>query len=385
MQDSFDSIRYYHDTEVNAAFGSILQDPMMLAILEFSFPKISSIAIRDLANQIHSIHDFQSKIAYPALQRVLASAATSITHDGFDQLDSGTPYLFISNHRDIVLDTALLNYILLEAEKIMTASAIGDNLVKTPFLLALARINRNFIVRRNLPPRELLESSKLLSQYIQYLLQEERRSVWIAQREGRAKNGNDFTHPGVLKMIGMACSDGDLPGFFKRMRIVPVSISYEFDPTDVLKVPELLSLEEGKPYVKAPEEDFYHILTGITGQKGRIHFQAGAVLDEALETLKELQGANAQIKGLAEIIDREVISGYRLWPANYIAFDLLSGEGNNDGMYTLTEKEEFVEGIFSRLKSADPKVIQCFLSMYANPVANRKAIQQDRQIKIHLT
>ena len=375
MRDPFESIRSFHDTEVNAAFGSIVHDQMMQAILKFCFPEKSAEAIAALGHQIQSIHDFQSKIAYPALQRVITTAAVSFTHEGFDQLDNKTPYLYISNHRDIVLDTALLNFILLEKGKVMTASAIGDNLVKTPFLRTLARINRNFIVRRNLPPRELLESSKLLSQYIQYLFEEAHRSVWIAQREGRAKNGNDFTHPGVLKMIGMACTEGDLMDYFRHLRIVPVSISYEFDPTDILKVPEQLALAEGRPYEKTPEEDFRHILTGIIGKKGRIHFHAGKVLDEEFESLKKLQGANAQIKALAALIDRAVISGYQLWPANYIANDLLSGNSKHAEHYSKEDKEAFVETIFSRLKSSDPKVIQCFLTMYANPVINRDALQ----------
>lgn len=376
MQDSFEAIRSFHDTEVNAALWSIAHDPMMQAILKFSFPEKSSEALSELIHQIHSIMDFQAKIAYPGFQRVLATAAKGLTHSGFEQLDNTKSYLYISNHRDIVLDTAFLNSILYEKGLIMTASAIGDNLVKTTFLHTLARINRNFIVRRNLPPRELLESSKLLSQYIQHLLMEANRSVWIAQREGRAKNGNDFTHPGVLKMIGMACTDSSLSDFFRRLRIVPVSISYEFDPTDILKVPEQLAIAEGRTYTKTPEEDFYHILTGITGQKGRIHFQAGKVLDEELEEMNKYSGANAQIKALAEMIDRAVISGYRLWPANYIACDLLSGGNNFAEHYSSTEKEAFIEQIVSRLKSNDPRAIQCFLTMYANPVLNREAVLQ---------
>ncbi|HRF39462.1 MAG TPA: 1-acyl-sn-glycerol-3-phosphate acyltransferase, partial [Saprospiraceae bacterium] len=155
-------------------------------------------------DNIRATQDFHAQVIRPAVLRILAESSAGLTHSGFDQLLPDTPYLYVSNHRDIVLDTALLNFILLEQGLTMTASAIGDNLVKLPFLLTFAKINRNFLVRRNLPPRELLESSQELTAYIRHLMLEDRRSVWIAQREGRAKDGNDATNPGVLKMIGMA-------------------------------------------------------------------------------------------------------------------------------------------------------------------------------------
>src|SRR5690606_17392988 len=207
------------------------------------------------------------------------------TYSGFEKLDSNTAYLYVSNHRDIILDTSLLNVALFENNLIMTASAIGDNLVNKPFLLALSKLNRNFLIRRELSPREMLMSSKLVSEYIQNLLLEEKRSVWIAQREGRTKDGNDRTQQGVLKMLALANNEGSIMQYFKKLKIIPVSISYEFDPTDVLKMPELMAKHYDQEYVKSSNEDFNTILKGATGQKRKMHIHAGEMLSVELDEI----------------------------------------------------------------------------------------------------
>ncbi len=372
MHNPFDAIRPFHDGEVNAALRSIARDPMMKAYMQFTFPENTEAEWMDMLEQVHSTFDFQSQIVYFSLRRVLAKSSHGLTYSGFEQLDPGTAYLYISNHRDIVLDAAFLNFLLLEQGLKMTASAIGDNLVQIPFLHTLAKINRNFLVRRNLPPRELLESSRVLSAYIRHLMTQEQRSVWIAQREGRAKDGNDFTHPGVIKMIALAAGSEDLATFFKRLRIVPVAISYENDPTDALKLAELIAQVKGESYTKEPQEDIQHILTGISGQKQRIHFQAGNVLDAELDVLASCAGANQQIKALARIIDQSIFANYMLWPSNYIACDLLSGRQDYAAHYTQAEKEEFVERMRERVDTSDAMALKCFLGIYANPVNNRQ-------------
>lgn len=371
MQHFFDAIRPFHDEEVNAAVRSIAHDPLMKAFMAFTFPDQTEEERMDTLAGIHSIYDFQGRIVYHALQRMLSTSAQGLTRSGFEHLEPDTAYLYISNHRNIVLDSALLNLILFENHQVMTATAIGDNLVRMPVLHALARINRNFLVRRGLPPRELLESSKVLSEYMLHLLSTENRSVWIAQREGRAKDGNDFTHPGVLKMIAMAAGGKDLGAYFRQLRIVPVSISYEYDPTDALKLPELLTVARGESYVKEAQEDFQHILTGLGGPKGRIHFHAGKVLDEELDILAESSGASQQIKVLAQIIDRAIISNYKLRPGNYVAADLLVGSNKYAAHYTPAEKEAFIVRMRSRMDMDNQEALKCFLSMYANPVMNR--------------
>lgn len=242
VMSTFDSIRFYDDAEVNEVLLSVASHPMLKALVGYTFPEKTEEEIREMYRNIHSIFDFQKDIIYQTMQRILEKSSEGLTTEGFEELENDTSYLFISNHRDILLDTSLLNVKLLDYGKVMTASAVGDNLVKKAFLLVLARLNRNFIVKRNVPPRELLESSKLMSEYILHLLKEENRSVWIAQREGRTKDGLDITHPGVLKMISMASDEKDLMDYFKKLRIVPVSISYEYDPTDKLKMPDRKSV-----------------------------------------------------------------------------------------------------------------------------------------------
>lgn len=263
----FDSIRFYRDEEVPKVLQNIAQHPMVKSLIDYTFPQYSEQQVNDLVNSIHSIPDFQSKVIYHTLQQVLKNTSEGLFSSGFEHLDPNKSYLFISNHRDILLDTSFLNVLLMEHGKIMTASAVGDNLVQKQLFMDLAKLNRNFIVKRGLSPRELLGSSKLLSEYMCYLLKEENRSVWIAQREGRTKDGNDATHQGVLKMIGMACNEDSMMDYFKNLRIVPVTISYEYDPTDKLKMPQLMAKMADELYIKDKNEDFLNLMSGVVGQK----------------------------------------------------------------------------------------------------------------------
>ena len=237
----FDTIRPFYDVEVNEALCKVADHPMMKAMMSFTFPELEDKVWIEQLKRTHSIRDFQCNFIYKAVMKVLENSSEGLTTSGFEKLDKHTPYLFISNHRDIILDTSLLNTCLFENGLVMTASAIGDNLVKKTFLHILSKLNRNFLVQRGLSPRELLQSSKLMSEYIGQLILRENRSVWIAQREGRTKDGNDATHPGVLKMLSMASDEENLMEYFKKLKIVPVSISYEYDPTDALKMPQLMA------------------------------------------------------------------------------------------------------------------------------------------------
>ena len=223
----FDAIRPFYDSEINEALHDVVNHPMMKTMMNFTFPEVADEVWKEQLKKTHSIRDFQCNFIYNTIQKVLEKSSEGLTTSGFEKLEKNTSYLFISNHRDILLDTTLLNVCLFEHGLVMTASAIGDNLVKKAFLSTLAKLNRNFLVLRGLSPREMLQSSKLLSEYIGQLLLRENRSVWIAQREGRTKDGNDETNPGVLKMIGMGSDEPNLMDYFKKLKIVPVSISYE--------------------------------------------------------------------------------------------------------------------------------------------------------------
>lgn len=374
----FDSIRHYHDSEVQEALSSILNHPMFKSLIAFTFPEKSESELKEIFASINSIDDFQSKFIYHSLQRVLAISSEGITTSGIEKLDADGAYLFISNHRDILLDTSLLNVLLMDYGKKLTASAVGDNLVTKSFILALAKLNRNFLVRRGLSPRELLMSSKLMSEFIYHSLTEEKRSVWIAQREGRTKDGNDATNPGVLKMIGMASDEKDVMDYFKKLKIVPVSISYEYDPTDKLKIPQLLAQLKDEVYIKGKNEDFVNIMGGLLGQKKHIHIHIGDVIDSGIDQIKhQFDSSNKQVQALANLLDREIISNYKLWSTNYIAYDIVYKTDKFSDKYTENEKQVFLKRLGLRVDKENEPLLQGFLAMYSNPVVNKMKYENE--------
>lgn len=368
----FDSIRPYYDAEVNEAIRKAVHHPMMKALMTFAYENLDENIWKEQLLRTHSIRDFQINFAYQAVKKVLEKSSDGLTTSGFEKLEPNTSYLFISNHRDIILDTSLLNVSLFDHGLVMTASAIGDNLVQKDFLKTLSRLNRNFIVQRGLPPRELLESSKLMSEYIAQLLLRENRSVWIAQREGRTKDGNDATHSGVLKMLAMGAKNGNMINYFKKIKIVPVSISYEYDPTDALKMPQIMAEANAEKYIKEKNEDFITLISGIIGQKKHIHIHVGAVLNEELDKIEaEFDNSNKQIQAIAQAIDNSILQSYKLWPTNYIAYDLLYKTNKFNAYYTENEKSIFERRLEMRINATHPQMVENFLLMYANPVVNK--------------
>ena len=376
---NFDDIRFYKDGEVNDALHEYINHPMVKGLLQFTFPELEFKEIEAIVSECYSIADFQSKVIYRSVENVLEKTSEGLTDSGFEELKSSESYFYISNHRDIILDTSLINYTLHDHDLIMTASAIGDNLVQKPFLMALSKLNRNFLVQRGQSPREMLRSSMKLSEYIKNLLFEESRSVWMAQREGRTKDGNDFTQQGVLKMVGMAKGELDILDYFARMKIVPVAMSYEFDPTDMLKMPEVLAKRMKEDYKKSANEDFNSIMQGAMGQKGRIQINAGQVLtSEDFDVIREKDlSINEQLKEVATLIDNAIYRNYKLWPANYIAYDLLKNENRFEDQYTEKEKRQFDRRISRRVDVKNPLALNSYLLMYANPVINKMSLNEE--------
>ncbi|WP_026950306.1 1-acyl-sn-glycerol-3-phosphate acyltransferase [Algoriphagus mannitolivorans] len=369
----FDPIRPFYDAEANTALKQIIEEPMLEAMMNFAFPNDSTARWKDLMLHTHSLRDFQINFIYPALKKVLEKSSDGLSIGGFEVLEPNTAYLFISNHRDIILDTSLLNASLFENGLVMTTSAIGDNLIKQPFLHTLSRLNRNFAIRRGLTGRALLESSILVSEYIQKSLLQENRSVWTAQKEGRTKDGNDSTHKGVLKMLTLAEESKNSFDYFEKIKLVPVSISYEYDPTDVLKMPELLAKARDEKYVKSENEDFLNLLRGIMGTKKRIHIQVNGLLENEIKEINRLDKNLAdKLAALADLIDHKIWAGYRLWPSNYIAHDLLSGKEEHSQYYSEEEKNAFVKRLNEKVDSKNDFLVKNFLAMYANPVINQK-------------
>jgi 1-acyl-sn-glycerol-3-phosphate acyltransferase len=370
--NKFDSIRSFYDSEINEGIIKVIDHPMMKALMNFCFPGEEDEVWKEQLRKTHSIRDFQCNFIYHGVQQVLEKSSEGLTTSGFEKLEKNTAYLYISNHRDIVLDTTLLNSSLFEHGLDMTSSAIGDNLVKKSFLKILAKLNRNFLVQRGLSPRELLLSSKLLSEYMAELMLHQNRSVWIAQREGRTKDGNDATNPGVLKMIGMGSDEANLMDYFKKIKIVPVSISYEYDPTDALKMPQLLAEANNEIYIKEKNEDFKTLLSGIIGQKKRIHIHIGDILDAEIDDIKlNVDTTNKQVQALAQVIDDSILSNYKLWTTNFIAYDILNCSNRFAHLYTENEKLLFERRLEMRIDHEHPIAKQGFLDMYANPVVNK--------------
>ena len=368
----FDAIRPFYDSEINEGILKVIDHPMMKALMGFCFPGIEEEIWKEQLKKTYSVRDFQCKFIYYGVKQVLEKSSDGLTTSGFEKLEENTAYLYISNHRDIVLDTTLLNASLFEHGLNMTSSAIGDNLVKKPFLKILAKLNRNFLVQRGLTPREMLLSSKLLAEYMTQLLLHENRSVWIAQREGRTKDGNDATNPGVLKMIAMGSDEPNLMDYFKKIKIVPVSISYEYDPTDALKMPQLIAEANNEIYIKEKNEDFKTLLSGIIGQKKRIHIHIGDVLDTQIDEIKaNYDSSNKQILALAQLIDDSILANYKLWPTNHIAYDIVNNSTSHSHLYTQNEKMLFERRLEMRIDHEHEVAKQSFLDMYANPVVNK--------------
>jgi len=379
--DPFQDIRPYNDDEIRCVLDRLLTDPDFIrSIAQFNFPRshrflpgaVHWLTRNRLAVQlknVNSVATMQDVIA-SYMDRMIERTTSALTHSGLENLSPAQAHLFISNHRDIAMDPAFVNYMLYHAGFDTLYIAIGDNLLKRPFVTDLMRLNKSFIVKRSLKGRELLKSSKQLSDYIHHLV-EHGKNVWIAQREGRAKDGLDKTETALLKMLGMARRSEGLAGSLKKLQIIPVSISYEFDPCDGMKADELFQKQTTGSYQKDEQSDINSIVTGVVGYKGHVHVAFGT----------ELQPDTDDDEAIARLIDDQVINNYRLQQTNMLA--VLQLRARNDAGYPeISEEGELALAAFE----ADPAVADRFnqriaalpaaiqpvaLQMYANPVLNR--------------
>jgi 1-acyl-sn-glycerol-3-phosphate acyltransferase len=367
----YDDIRFFNDQEVQVALRSAVRHPMIKTLLQYSLPDLDYEEVKEVVASCESIDDFQREIISNTVKRILKDSSAGLTTSGFDKLSQETPYLYISNHRDIVLDTCIINLVLFDKGLIRTASAIGDNLVRRPFVNALSKLTRNFIVKRGGTPRETLLSSRKLSNYIGKLLREDNQSVWLAQRQGRTKDGNDLTEQGVLKMLALGAGKQPLEEYLNELRIVPVSISYEYDPTDNLKVPELLAKAAQEEYTKSENEDFNSIMSGALGQKKHIHIAAG---DPITISTDDSFNTNQTLKKLVTDLDAAIQSNYKLWPTNYIAHDLLYDKEQYKNEYSVHDKNQFERRLRLRVDINEKEAVESFLNMYARPVSNKEQL-----------
>ncbi|PWE01392.1 1-acyl-sn-glycerol-3-phosphate acyltransferase [Marinilabilia rubra] len=373
----FESIRPYKDHEIQQVFERLKKETSFLELIGFLYPELSSENFINKMMQIKSIRQFQQEVISPYVREIIKNTTKGVTSEGLDKLDPNESYLYISNHRDIVLDPAILNVIMFEHGFDTTEIAIGDNLLIYPWITDLVKLNRTFIVKRNLPVRQMMESSTLLSKYIRNTLTEVAHSIWIAQREGRSKDGNDRTQLSLLKMLNISGEDESVAENFKKLKIVPVSISYEYDPCDYLKALEFQHKRDNPDYAKTQDDDLKHMGAGLRGRKGRVHFAFGDPIDKELDKLKDVKNKNEKFEFLAGLIDTHVHENYHLWPGNWVAWDMLNKTDEYKDQYTEDEKEVFLNYIEEHLDRIDGDrnfLRKMLLEMYANPVVNKREI-----------
>jgi len=372
----FEDIRPYHDHEINPALNRIISEPLFDKILDFLFQDQDKDGIRSMLAETHTAHDFQVRFMHPLVSSIVKKTSAGLTYDGFNQLAPGSPYLFVANHRDIVLDSAILQVLLLDNGHLTSEITFGSNLMINQFIIDLGKVNRMFKVSRGGNKMELLKNAQRLSAYMRYTITRKKVSAWIAQRSGRTKDGNDRTEPGLLKMFNMNAG-GDFHQAFAELNIVPLVISYEYEPCCAFKIKELIAAREG-PYQKKPEEDLLSIITGITRPKGRIHMSVGRPVNLLLKELSPDDTMNNKINRLTELIDAEIYRHYKLWPSNYIACDMVSNSVAYRNHYTDDEKRLFLQHMENEIRGlAGERKIQeeLFLKIYANPLINLNRLQ----------
>ena len=365
----FDDIRPYTDDEIPAAMQRIVSDPYFPQVAQYVYPDRTFQEVRDIMLGCRNIYEFQTTVMKQVNEQVIARTTDGLSFGGTERIDPSKRYLFISNHRDIVLDSCLLMYILHTNGHKIGEITFGSNLMKGQMVIDIGKSNKMFKVERGGNPRELYATSVHLSEYIRYTITQKMESVWIAQRNGRTKDGIDRTDQGLVKMLSMS-GGKDRVKALADLNIAPVSVSYEWESCDILKTLELYASRDGKPYVKKPGEDLNSILTGITQPKGRVHIEiCQPVTDDDLNSIPA-DCADAQFRhSVAELIDRRICGGYRLFPNAYIAHDIRSGSGRYAAHYTDKQRDAFNARLHELDRFGnDPALREIFLGIYANPV-----------------
>lgn len=371
MTDRFDDIRSYNDSELNAAMLRIIENDNFNVIAERYFPGVPIDNLKNTIAGFHDIDTMQKIIMHPIIRGIAHTSTTSFTWSGIEKLDPAKPYLFVSNHRDIILDAALLQLVLFENRFPTTEITFGSNLMINRFIIDIGKSNRMFKVERGGSRIDMYHHSSHLSDYIRYCIKNN-RSVWIAQRNGRTKNGFDKTEAGVLRMFGMS-GDKDFVKNYEELNIVPISISFEYEPCDYMKTNELYQREVNGSYTKTDDEDFRSILIGVNSNKGGVHISINDVISrEDLQAIVET-GTKSPVNELANLMDKRINSNYKLRKTNYMAFDLLKNSAKFAYKYTPEERAtflQFTDTQLANIKGNHARLREIFLTIYANPVIN---------------
>ncbi len=370
---NFDDIRPYNPEEIPAAMQRIASSPSFPILAAYVYPDEPLDEVRNRIASYTTVKEFQTETMYKVNQRVIDNSITEFTCSGLDRLDPNMQYLYVSNHRDIMLDASLLQYFLEDNGFDTTEITFGANLMTNPLVVDIGKCNKMFKVERpGGSIKEFYRSSRHLSDYIRYAIQKKKQSVWIAQRNGRTKDGNDATDQGIIKMFCMSCSEDKIKAI-DQLHIVPVSISYEWESCDILKTLELYESQFAK-YTKKPGEDLNSILTGIVQPKGRVHIELCEPISQVeLSKFENLTNGEYH-KAVAQLLDSRINTAYRLYPNNYIAYDLRYGTTKYQEFYTEEQKDKFVKRLLllERYDTCDiEKLKDIFLGIYSNPVNNK--------------
>ncbi len=367
------AIAPFFDENYFAAIKRLMASPALVPFVKDTFPKVDLPAFIQFVTNLASVDEYQEKITFVAVKTVVKRSIHEFTSAGWNELDNNETYLFISNHRDIICDPSLFAWAGRMQKRRTPQICLGDNLLVPGFLTDLIRVNKGVTVKRKLTQRELLRWSKVLSSYLRNVVVQGADSVWLAQREGRSKDGIDKTNSGVLKMLALS-DRHDVVQSFRALKMVPMAISYELDPLDAWKAWEAYWTEKNGSYSKQPGEDIKNAGRGIQGQKGRVHLQLCQRIGE--ETFKKMEGQMRPqaIDILAQEIDRRIAKGYRLWPSHFIARDLLKKTDEGKINYTPAEKTAFEARLISQMAELPPgdwdqaRMRELILASYANSV-----------------
>ena len=371
---SFEDIRPYNDSEVKEKISNLLSEEQFQQIIKHVMPEVPFPMFERQMKSLTNIRDFQTKVIVPLLDKLISKSTKGLSYSGVENLKKNENYLFVSTHRDIVLDSALMDYALLKEGFDTVEIAIGDNLMKIPWIVDLVKLNKTFIVKRSLSKEKKAEGSMQLSSYIKHALLEKKQSIWIAHKAGRSKDGNDRTNPSLMKMFNLSGKSASIIENLKVLNICPVSISYEFNPCDILTLPELMTTAKGERYEKQPMEDLIHMGQGLEGEKGRIEVSFGTPLNKLIENEEFSSVPNEIYSRISKLIDKEIHNSYKLMPTNYIAFDILANGTQFSSEYTKEEQDGFKKYMDGKLKSvegAEGFKRETFLKMYAYPVMNK--------------
>ena len=378
----FESISPYTDAEAAEALSKLAEYPLLSHVSQQFFPEESPDFLKNLLKNIKTIDEFQVLVMQKFVRWVLEHTAKNFSYDGIANIDPNKKFLALSNHRDIILDPAITQLVLYANGIPMTEIAVGDNLITNKTIEYLIRSNRMIKVVRGITARELYLCSQLLSIYIRLNITEQRSSIWLAQRQGRTKNGSAITEQGLLKMPDVG-GTADFETQFEALNIIPMSISYEYEPCDILKARELVISRKTK-YVKADGEDLNSIMVGIMSQKGNIHLNIGRPL-----TSEEIAEAaqcdkNDRYQQIRHAVDLRVIEGYKLWKNNYVAYDILNHSFKYSDMYNISDVEAFVVYMERQLDTVEKEINRedlrrIFLEIYANPVVTKELLEKEKR------